>query len=165
MGNRSGLNLREFLRAKLPDYSIPASFVLLDALPLNVSGKVDRRALPAPDWTRVDRAATFVAPRTSVEAELARVWSALLGIERVGIHDNFFSLGGHSLLATQLVSRIRDTFQIELSLRSFFETPTIANLAIVIAQQQAAQADQDQVSQWLTELEQMPDEQIASKIN
>jgi acyl carrier protein len=153
------------LRAKLPDYAIPASFVFLDALPLNISGKVDRRALPAPDWTRVDRAAMFVAPRTSVEAELARVWANLLNVERVGIYDNFFDLGGHSLLATQLVSRIRDAFQIELALKSFFETPTIANLAIVIAQQQAAQADQDQVAQWLAELEQMPDEQIASKIN
>jgi acyl carrier protein len=107
----------------------------------------------------------FVAPRTSVEAELARVWANLLNVERVGIYDNFFDLGGHSLLATQLVSRIRDAFQIELALKSFFETPTIANLAIVIAQQQAAQADQDQVAQWLAELEQMPDEQIASKIN
>jgi amino acid adenylation domain-containing protein len=163
--NLEGLNLREFLRAKLPDYAIPASFVFLDALPLNISGKVDRRALPAPDWTRVDRAAMFVAPRTSVEAELARVWANLLNVERVGIYDNFFDLGGHSLLATQLVSRIRDAFQIELALKSFFETPTIANLAIVIAQQQAAQADQDQVAQWLAELEQMPDEQIALKIN
>ncbi len=120
--------LRQFLKEKLPDYMVPSAFVSLDALPLTSNGKLDRRALPAADWTGRDREETFVAPRTPVEEVLAGIWSQVLGLERVGIHDNFFELGGHSLLATQIISRIRDTFQVELSLRCLFEAPTVVSL-------------------------------------
>jgi amino acid adenylation domain-containing protein len=121
--------LREFLRKQLPEYMVPAIFVELIALPLTPNGKVDRRALPMPDQARPELAATFVAPRTPVEEQLAGIWAELLKVARVGIHDNFFELGGHSLLATQVVSRVRRAFQIELPLRCLFETPTIAGLA------------------------------------
>ena len=126
--------LRSFLKAKLPVYMVPAAFVMLDALPLTANGKVDQKALPPPPLSvlqETNQEALTVAPITSLEASLVEVWTKLLG-RRVGIHDNFFELGGHSLLATQLVSRIRDRFQVELPLRKVFETPTIAELAQTI---------------------------------
>ncbi|HEY9666644.1 MAG TPA: condensation domain-containing protein, partial [Coleofasciculaceae cyanobacterium] len=121
--------LRDFLKKQLPDYMIPSAFVLLSALPLTPNGKVDRRALPAPEATTLEGETIFVAPRTPVEEVLTNLWVEVLNLERVGIHNNFFELGGHSLLATQLISRIRDTFQVELSLRCLFESPTVAELS------------------------------------
>jgi amino acid adenylation domain-containing protein len=122
-------DLRSFLKEKLPEHMVPAVFVALDALPLLPNGKVDRRALPAPDRTRPELEKAFVAPRTPTEELLSAIWAQVLDIERVGIHDNFFDLGGHSLLATQVVSRIREFFQVELPLRRLFEFPTVAGLA------------------------------------
>jgi myxalamid-type nonribosomal peptide synthetase MxaA len=131
--------LRNFLKENLPSYMIPAAFVLMDALPLTPNGKIDHRALPAPDSTRSDEA-ICVEPRTPVEEELAKIWAGVLRVEQVSIHDNFFDLGGHSLLVTQLLFRVRETFQVELPLRSLFEMPTIASLAesIELARQTGA---------------------------
>jgi amino acid adenylation domain-containing protein len=122
-------DLRNFLKQKLPEYMLPAVFVLLDALPLMSNGKIDRRALRAPDRSRPELDGAFVAPRGPTEELLAELWAELLGIDIVGVHDNFFDLGGHSLLATQLVSRVRETFQVEIPLRRLFEVPTVAGLA------------------------------------
>ncbi|MGZ3461117.1 MAG: condensation domain-containing protein, partial [Archangium sp.] len=108
---------------------VPSAFVTMEALPLSSNGKVDRKALPVPGGTRGAREDTYVAPRDELEQELATLWSEVLGVERVGIHDDFLSLGGHSLLATRLVSRVRQAFQVELPLRSLFEAPTLAALA------------------------------------
>jgi amino acid adenylation domain-containing protein len=119
-------DLRSSLREKLPDYMVPAFFVLLDDLPLTDNGKVDRRSLPAPA-TESDGDTT--TPRTPTEELLANIWAEILRVRAVGLHDNFFDLGGHSLLATQVVSRVRETFHVELPLRALFETPTIAELA------------------------------------
>ncbi|NEQ80572.1 MAG: amino acid adenylation domain-containing protein, partial [Moorea sp. SIO2I5] len=120
--------LRNFLKEKLPEYMVPSAFVPLEALPLTPSGKVDRRSLPAPDWLQ-QRGQTYVAPRTPIEEVIAGIWTQVLGVEQVSIDDNFFERGGHSLLATQLISRLRNVFQIELPLRKIFEYPTIAALA------------------------------------
>jgi amino acid adenylation domain-containing protein/non-ribosomal peptide synthase protein (TIGR01720 family) len=127
--------LRQFLKAKLPDYMVPSTFVILDSLPLTPNGKIDRRALPKPelDGTILEK---YVAPRTPVEEILAQIWAQILKIEQVGIHDNFFELGGHSLLATQLVSRIRNIFKVELPLRELFAKATVAELAQSIGQLQ-----------------------------
>jgi len=127
-GHSASVNdLRGLLREKLPDYMVPASFVVLDTMPLTPSGKVDRRALPAPQQSGPSE--TFVAPRTPIEEVLAGIWCEVLELEQVGVEDNFFDLGGHSLLATQLFSRVRETFKIEIPLRRIFESPTVAGLA------------------------------------
>jgi len=117
------------LKAKLPSYMMPAAFVLLKALPLTPNGKVDHSVLPAPDPTRPESGTAFVAARTAVEGMLAGIWAEVLGLERVGIHDDFFELGGHSLLATQVISRLREALQVEFPLRHLFEAPTVASLA------------------------------------
>jgi len=125
-------DLRDFLKRKLPDYMVPSFFVPLDKLPLTPNRKVDRKALPAPSQSRPDLEPNYTAPRTTTEEVLAGIWSEVLGLNKVGIHDNFFELGGHSLLLTQVLSRVRDAFRIEVSLRRFFDAATIAELATVI---------------------------------
>jgi len=105
--------IRGYLRDRLPDYMVPSAFVTLDALPLTPNGKVDRQALPAPDGARPELEGTFVAPRTPVESLIAEIWQELLGVERVGVYDNFFDLGGHSLLSMRVVARLEK----QLSLR------------------------------------------------
>jgi amino acid adenylation domain-containing protein len=120
--------LRRFAADKLPAFMVPAAFVMMDELPLNSNGKVDRNALPAPDWeSRTED--EFVAPRNETEETLAGIWRQVLNLSRVGIHEIFFELGGHSLLATQVTSRVREAFGVELPLRNVFEFPTIATLA------------------------------------
>jgi len=122
-------DLRAFLKERLPDYMLPAAFVVLDALPLTINRKVDHRALPAPDGAQRVLEQLYVAPQTPLEQELAAIWAELLRVEQVGRHDNFFALGGHSLLATQMISLVRQRVGLELPLRSLFAAPTIAELA------------------------------------
>jgi amino acid adenylation domain-containing protein/non-ribosomal peptide synthase protein (TIGR01720 family) len=124
--------LREHLREKLPEHMIPAAFVMLDTLPLTRLGKIDRKALPVPDFGRDSVARSYLAPRNEVEAVLAGIWAEVLKTTRVGVEDNFFELGGHSLLATQVISRVRDAFGVETPLRAVFERPTPALLAVQI---------------------------------
>jgi acyl carrier protein len=151
--------LQNYLRERLPDYMVPSTFVRLEKLPTLANGKIDRKALPAPDNTRRDRADTYVAPRNQIEERLAEFWSEILGVERIGIIDNFFDLGGHSLLATQAISRIRETFQVDLSLRSFFAAPTIAALSVSIAENVAAQVSDTELEAVMAELEELPDQE------
>ncbi|HEU0079849.1 MAG TPA: condensation domain-containing protein, partial [Longimicrobiaceae bacterium] len=119
--------LRSHMRQGLPEYMVPSAFVVLDRLPLTANGKVDRKALPAPELASAEDG--YVAPRTPVEEVLAGIWAEVLRLERVGVHDSFFDLGGHSLLATRVVSRVRAVFATELPLRALFEGPTVAELA------------------------------------
>ncbi|HEY7417510.1 MAG TPA: phosphopantetheine-binding protein, partial [Ktedonobacteraceae bacterium] len=129
--------LRRFLGTYLPQHMLPAFFVIIEALPRTASGKVERRALPAPDWEQHFLQEGFVGPRTPLETQLSEIWTQVLGRERVGIHDNFFQIGGHSLLATQLIARIRHELQRELALPAFFEAPTIAELTQLLEHTQA----------------------------
>jgi acyl carrier protein len=138
--------LREFLAQRVPEYMLPEAYQPLDALPLTPNGKIDRRALSAPAPARQVADDNFVAPRTELEEELAEIWVDVLQVERVGVEDNFFDLGGHSLLATRLASRIRETFEVELSLRALFEAPTIAGLSVLIVQHLAAQTDDEEMA-------------------
>ncbi len=126
-------SLSTFLKDKLPDYMLPAAFVTLENLPLTTNGKIDRHTLPAPDVKRSDTANDVVVTSDDpVEAMLIEMWQNLLGVQPIGRQDNFFKLGGHSLLAIQIVTRLRETYDIDLSLRKLFESPTIADLAVAI---------------------------------
>jgi acyl carrier protein len=120
--------MRSFLKEKLPEYMVPSVYVLMDDLQLTPSGKIDRRALPAPDRSRPELEEVFIAPRSQSEELVAGIWGNVLGVERIGVHDNFFEIGGHSLLATRVVSRIQQEFHLDLKLMDFFKMPTIAEL-------------------------------------
>jgi len=120
--------LKTFVHDELPDYMVPTRFVTLDQFPLTPNGKIDRRALPVPDWDNPVNETAWMAPRNPDEEVAANIFATVLGLPQVGVTDNFFDLGGHSLLATQIISRLRDAFGIEMPLRSLFETPTVAGL-------------------------------------
>ncbi|NEO74220.1 phosphopantetheine-binding protein, partial [Moorena sp. SIO3H5] len=119
--------LREYLESRLPEYMVPSGLMVLSKLPLTPNGKVDRKALPVPDVAS-SVSTEYVAPQTETQKVLAEIWAEVLGIEQVGIHDNFFDLGGHSLMATQVVSRVRQGLSVELSVSKLFENPTIKQL-------------------------------------
>jgi len=121
--------LQEHLRNQLPDYMVPATFVRLDTLPSNNSGKLDRAALPAPTSQNTITDEVYLAPRTPVEKGMVAILGMLLGMDKIGLNDNFFFLGGHSLLGTQLIARVRNTFGVELSLRKVFDSPTAGELS------------------------------------
>jgi hypothetical protein len=121
--------VRGALFEKLPAYMVPTSFVMLDQLPLTPSGKLDRRALPAPEYSGIESEREYVAPRTEVEELLAAIWTRLLKVERVGVNDNFFELGGHSVLVTRMISEVNSNFQVDISLRVVFETPIMSSIA------------------------------------
>src|SRR6185369_11979438 len=140
VGDASPDTLREDLRERLPAHLVPAAFVVLPAFPLTPNGKVDRKALPAPESTRgaaVSEGA--VAPSGPVEELVAAIWTDVLGLDRVGAEDNFFALGGHSLLATRVVSRLRATFGIEMPMRCLFDAPTVSALARVVQESWAGE--------------------------
>jgi amino acid adenylation domain-containing protein len=124
--------LRQFLQQRLPSYMIPATFVVVDRFPQTSNGKVDRSALPAPDFGNTLRDAPLVAPRTPLEERLTAVLSQLLGFARISVEDNFFFLGGHSLMAAQLINKIRDYFDVDLPLKTVFEAPTISKLSLEV---------------------------------
>jgi amino acid adenylation domain-containing protein/thioester reductase-like protein len=123
------LEFRSLLRKSLPDYMMPATFVLLDQLPLSPNGKVDRRQLPIPPDILTEFEPTFIAPRNAIEQQMVTLWLSVLGLKRVGIHDNFFELGGNSLLAAQLITKISEVFKVDLPVRCLFETPTVEGLS------------------------------------
>jgi acyl carrier protein len=160
--------LRDHVKGSLPEYMVPSAYVVLDALPLTPSGKLDRNALPAPDSARPLADDSYLAPRNRVEEAVAKIWAEVLGVERVGAHDNFFDLGGHSLLATQVLSRIRQAFPVDISLRRLFEEPTVATLARAVTEGQGESTngaigkvtpDDDEV---LSDLDRMSDDEVDS---
>jgi amino acid adenylation domain-containing protein/non-ribosomal peptide synthase protein (TIGR01720 family) len=133
------------LKQQLPEYMIPAAIVVLDALPLTANGKIDRRALPAPDWSQAAMEREYVAPRTEEEQRLAAIWQQVLRLERVGIYDNFFALGGDSILSIQIVAKARQQ-GLQLSPKQIFENQTIAELAQVIGKVESVQAEQGRLT-------------------
>jgi amino acid adenylation domain-containing protein len=141
-GSVSAEELREHLKAVVPDYMVPGAFVILESLPQTPSGKLDRRALPAPDLgAYVTRA--YEAPKEEVEETLARIWQELLRVPRVGRQDDFFELGGHSLLATRVISRIRDLLHVEIPIKALFDATTLRQLAIRVRDEAEAQAERE----------------------
>jgi len=131
VGEADARQLRAHLKQSLPDHMVPAAFVRLGQLPLTINGKLDRKALPAPQVTEDD--ASYLAPRTPVEEVLAKIWAEVLRVERVGVNDNFFELGGHSLATVQVSLYVREIFGIKLSQRVFFDLSTIAELASLLS--------------------------------
>jgi acyl carrier protein len=131
---------------------VPSVFVMLEALPLTPNGKVDRRQLPTPDWSRPQLTELYVAPRTPIETTLASIWAEVLGLEHIGIHDPFLELGGNSLLAARVMTRVLDTFHVELSQSTLMEAATVAHMADTIVEQQAAQVDRDEMRRILAEI-------------
>ena len=146
--------LRSFLGGRLPEPMIPAVFVVMEALPVDPSGKVDRRALPAPR-SEVEGGGGYQGPRTPIEERLVAIWREVLGLDRVGVTDNFFTLGGHSLIATRIVSRVRESFKLEVPLRSLFVTPTIGGLAETLENLLLEGADQAEMARLLDEVEKL----------
>jgi amino acid adenylation domain-containing protein len=159
------MDLRRHLKNTLPEHMIPSAFVPLEALPLSPNGKIDTRALPAPsleDWQA--QAGTFTAPRNEVEQTLVEIWEDVLDVPRVGIFDNFFEIGGHSLLATQIASRIRETFQAEVSLQHLFEAPTVAELAAHLVQSEVGQADPEMLAQFIENMDSFRGEPLSTTL-
>jgi amino acid adenylation domain-containing protein len=156
--------LRDFVRAALPDYMVPAAFVTLGELPLSPHGKVDRRALPEPERSAAG-ASLSTAPRNATEERLAELWCEVLGIPRVGIEDNFLALGGHSLLAMQLITRVRGAFSIDLPLRMLYETSSLEELAVAVAAAEASRADAAALAELLDELELMRPEEVQTALS
>jgi acyl-coenzyme A synthetase/AMP-(fatty) acid ligase len=152
-------DLRHYLKSKLPSYMVPASFELIDALPLLPSGKINRRALPAPRFSRTEADESFVAPRTPLERLLAVEWCDVLKLARIGIHDNFFELGGHSLLAAKVVSRVRGSLEIEFGMVDLFQAPTIAGLAALLFPRGAQHEPEDDLAALLGELASLTDDE------
>ncbi|HYI11617.1 MAG TPA: amino acid adenylation domain-containing protein [Thermoanaerobaculia bacterium] len=149
--------MRAHLRQSLPDYMIPSAFMVLEAFPLTPNGKVDRKALPAPE--AAEAGAGFEAPANPDEVQMAGLWSEVLGRMQIGRNDNFFDLGGHSLLATQLLSRLQGAFGVELPLRVLFDSPTVASLAAHVAEARAANLEGENLEDLLAQLENLSDEE------
>jgi amino acid adenylation domain-containing protein len=154
----SAVDLRSFLKTTLPPHMIPATFTVLETFPLMPNGKIDRRALPEPNAQRPPDK-IFVAPRTPIEEVVAGVWCQALRLPRVSVDENFFELGGHSLLAARVFSDLQKTFTVELNLVDIFKAPTVAELAEMIYERQAAQSQGDELLSMLAELEQLSDDE------
>jgi amino acid adenylation domain-containing protein/FkbM family methyltransferase len=157
-------DVRRFLRERLPDHMVPAVFVALDRFPLTPNGKIDRRALPAPQDGRGNATETFVPPRTALEEAIAGIWREVLRLDRVGVYDDFFELGGHSLLAAHVVARIAGLLKVEVRLHRMFEAPTVAELAADIAHL-FPRSDETDFEGILREVEALTDEGAARELN
>ena len=160
--NQSVSELRTFLRAHLPEYMVPSFFIQMEAMPLTPNGKIDRKGLPAPDSQLTQSDHPYVAPRTPTEQMIADVWSEVLHLDKIGIHDNFFDLGGHSLQATRVITRLSQPAHIDIPLRTFFEHPTVEELAIEITQLQVQEENDQDIMQMIEELEDLSDEEISA---
>ncbi|MEP7019523.1 MAG: amino acid adenylation domain-containing protein [Pseudonocardiales bacterium] len=149
-------DLRAHLSARLPEHMVPSLIVPIDAIPLMPNGKLDKAALPAPETAALGSGTDYVAPSTPTEETLAGIWADVLGLDRVGVHEDFFMLGGHSLLATQVIARILGACDVQLPLHSLFTTPTVAGLAAVV--DSLRPSDDADLADLLAELEGMSDE-------
>lgn len=156
--------MREFLKDRLPDYLIPSALVQLDAMPLTPNGKIYRKGLPVIEQIKGESERVPDPPRNHVEEALSWMWAEVLGVEEVGIHDDFFEIGGHSILASQLVSRLRETFHLELSLRAFFDAPTVAKLTEVITMGKEQAAKVERIAELLMNVINYSDDEVEAML-
>ncbi|HTQ79226.1 MAG TPA: phosphopantetheine-binding protein, partial [Thermoanaerobaculia bacterium] len=163
---RLTIELRSLVREHLPEPMVPAAWVVLEALPLSATGKVDRKALPAPERTSIEAATDYVPPRSPLESLLAGICAQVLGVSQVGINDNFFDLGGNSILATQVVSTVQELLPVELPLRNVFETPTVGQLGDLLERSFLGMGEEDRavVDRMLAEFELLTAEEPAEAI-
>ena len=152
--------LRTLLKEHLPEYMLPAVITVLSDLPRTPNGKIDRRALPAPEMALRGAGPSVTTPRTAVEPVLAGIWASVLGVEQLGVHDSFFELGGHSLLVIQVVVRIREAFEIDLPFRSLFAAPTVAGLAETMLGLVGQRARIEQTAELLLQLSRLSDSEV-----
>jgi len=157
--------LRRFLRNRLPGFMIPSVFMKIEDFPLTGNSKLDRNSLPMPSTARPDLDTGFVAPETPVERLLAKIWTEVLSLDHVGVHDNFFDLGGHSLTATRVISQVITQFRLELPLQSLFQSPTVAEMAGIITQNQAKRASDAELTQMLREVEAMTEDEAQRRVD
>ncbi len=150
--------LHAFLKERLPEYMVPAGFVRLDRMPLTSNGKIDRQRLPDADLVRPDLECAYVAPRTPLEREVVAAWKEVLGIERLGVNDNFFEVGGHSLMATRVIMLLRGKLGLNLSLRLLFENPTAAGMAFALVETLLEHAEQPELLDMVGEVEGLSEE-------
>jgi amino acid adenylation domain-containing protein len=155
--------LRAFLKLKLPDYMIPVAFIFMDSLPLT-NGKLDRQALPKPEGKRPQLQVPYVDPRSETEQRLVEIWEQVLQRRPVGINDNFFDLGGHSLAASRVLSRAMQLFQVELPIKAFSESSTVAEMAALIERCEATRASEETLHRMLSEVEAMTDEEAQRQL-
>lgn len=158
-GTVTAKQLKEFLKERLPEYMLPLSFVVLDTLPLTTTGKINRNALPI-SQIGVEVKEDYLAPRTALEQVLAKIFSEILSLERVGANDSFFDLGGHSLLATQVLSRVREAFHFEVPLRKLFKAPTVVGLAAAILEDEAERESAERTAELLLKVGNLSDEEV-----
>lgn len=156
--------MREFLKDRLPDYLIPSALAQLDVMPLTPNGKIYRKGLPVVEQIKGEGERIPEPPRNRVEEALSWMWAEILGVEEVGIHDDFFEIGGHSILASQLVSRLRETFQVELSLRTFFDAPTIAKLAGIIIGDEEQAMKVERIAELLMDVINYSDDEVEAML-
>ena len=149
--------LRSAVREKLPPYMVPSNFVFLESLPLTLNGKLDRLALPAPDQSRAELEVAFAVPRSDIEKLLTEIWAEVLAVDRVGIHDNFFDLGGDSLAASRVLSRVLQSFKLQLPVKALFDAPTVARMAEVV--NEAHRVDDSALEQMLRLVETITEEE------
>jgi acyl carrier protein len=157
------IELRSHLRQSLPEYMVPSTFVVLQEMPLTPNGKIDRKSLPSPDDARPELEQHYVPPTTDTQKAIAQIWSEILGIDEIGIHDNFFDLGGHSLTATRVVARIRTAFAIDLSLAEFFASATIKDVSEIVERNIFANSSKARVEEVMRLLESL-DEREAEEM-
>ena len=143
---------------------IPAAFVLLDALPLNPNGKVDRKALPIPDFSRSELSNAFIAPRSPAEEVVAQMWAEVLDIEKIGINDNFLTLGGNSLNAARLFSQLRQVFDFEFPLMKLFENPTVCGLVEAMAKSGGGREVIDEIARTFQAINRLSPEEVAAML-
>jgi len=161
-GQEITADLRGYLRERLPEFMVPSVFIFMDSLPLNTHGKIDRSRLPEPAGAMDDLDATYVAPRNDIEEVVANIWKELLELNRAGVFTHFFDLGGHSLLATQMISRVRDTFQVNVPMADLFEVGTIADIAKVLVKYEPKPGHIEKVARVHKKLAAMSDDQVSA---
>jgi acyl carrier protein len=152
--------LKSYLQQNLPEHMVPKAIAILNEIPLTINGKIDRRALPDPMGNEDESYSKYEKARDAIEETLVTIWQEVLGLERVGINDNFFELGGHSLLIIQIVSRVQQLFGTQISVNSFFQKPTVADMAEHIKNQQISEQEFQELEQILNQIDQLSEEEV-----